>query len=109
MQTIDIEQLPGGEADVNVFFGIDREVVSSTIDWNLRTLEGRISNQLLPIANDSGGNRFCLSLSKADYGSVVFCDFDPGFGFHASNSVIYYRVAPDFDSFLERIRSLESH
>lgn len=109
MQVVDIEHLPGGETDVNIFFGIDRHIVSDTIDWNFRTFEGRIPSHLLPIAIDSGGNLFCISLLKRDFGSVVYCDFDPGFGFHASDSVIYYRVAPDFDSFLERIRSLEDN
>jgi hypothetical protein len=107
MQVVDIENLPGGDTDVMMFFGIDRSVESSTIDWNLSALEERIGEQLLPIARDSGGNRFCINLSKNDFGSVVYCDFEPGFGFHASDSAIYYRVAPDFDSFLDRIRSLE--
>ena len=109
MQVIDIEHLPGGGTDVSEFFGVDRTVRSSTIDWNLRTFEGRISNHLLPIAMDSGGNLFCLSLSSNDPGSVVYCDFEPGFGYHVANSAIYYPVAPDFDSFLERIRSFESN
>jgi hypothetical protein len=104
-----IEHLPGGETDVGDFFGIDRPIKSSTIDWNLDMFRGRISNQLLPIACDSGGNLFCISLSEQDYGSVVYCDFDPGFGCHVSNSAIYYPVAPEFDSFLEKIGSLEDN
>jgi hypothetical protein len=109
MDTIDIEHLLGSPTDVGEFFGIDRPVTSSTIDWNLSTFEGRISNQMLPIACDSGGNLFCISLNERDYGSVVYCDFNPGFGYHVSNSAIYYPVAPDFDSFLERIRSFEDN
>jgi hypothetical protein len=108
MDTIDIEHLPGSPTDIQVFFGIDDPVESCTIDWNLRMFENRISNQLLPIACDSFGNRFCIALSNSDYGSVVYCDFSPTFGPHVGTA-IYYRVAPDFDSFLERIRSFESN
>jgi hypothetical protein len=109
MQVVDIEHLPGGEADVSEFFGVDDPVRSSTIEWNLINFKGRISDHMLPIAMDSGGNLFCISLSNRDFGSVVYCDFDPGFGHHVSESAIYYPVAPDFDSFLERIRSLDNN
>jgi cell wall assembly regulator SMI1 len=107
--TIDIEHLPGSPTDVGDFFGIDDPVGSCNIEWNIEALKGRIADHLLPVACDSGGNRFCISLSPNDYGSVVYCDFDPGFGFHVSESVIYYKVAPSFDSFIERIRSLENN
>jgi hypothetical protein len=104
MDTIDIEHLLGSSTNVQVFFGIDTPVESSNIEWNIRSLEGRISSQLLPIASDSGGNIFCISLSESDFGGVVYCDFDPSW--HLGGP-IYYRVAPDFDSFLARIRSLD--
>jgi cell wall assembly regulator SMI1 len=103
---IDIEHLPGSEVDVKVFFGIEDPIESCNIDWNLKTFEGRIGDQLLPVACDSFGNLFCISLSPPDYGSVVYCDFDPSWHLGAA---IYYRVAPDFDSFLGRIRSLEDN
>jgi hypothetical protein len=108
MQVIDIEHLPGGGTDVSEFFGVDRTVTSSTINWNMHAFEGRISNHLLPIAMDSGGNLFCLSLSHNDLGSVVYCDFEPGFGYHVSNSAIYYPIAPDFDGFMEKFGRLRA-
>lgn len=106
--TVDIEHLPGSPTDVQVFFGVDDPIESCTIDWNLTTFRDRISDQLLPIACDSFGNRFCISLSGSDQGSVVYCHFSPTFGPHVGTA-IYYRVAPDFDSFLERIRSFEDN
>lgn len=109
MDTIDIENLPESPTGVDVFFGIDDAVECCTIEWNLRTLDGRISKELLPIARDGFGNRFCISLSKRDFGSVVYCDFYHGLGFHVADSALYYTVAPDFDGFLERIRSLEDN
>ena len=106
IDVIDIKELPGGEANVQVFFGIDGPISSCNIDWNWSILAGRISDWLLPIACDSFGNIFCISFHDKDYGSVVYCDFEPNA--HLGGA-IYYRVAPDFDSFLERIRSLESN
>jgi hypothetical protein len=109
MQIVDIEHIPGGGTDVSEFFAVDDPVESSTIEWNLSNFEGRISERMLPIAMDSGGNLFCISLSERDFGSVIYCDFEPGFGYHVSESAIYYPVAPDFDSFLEKMRSLEGN
>lgn len=103
---IDIKDLPGGEADVQVFFGIDGPISSCNLDWNWSILMGRISDWLLPIACDSFGNIFSISLHDHDYGSVVYCDFEPNA--HLGGA-IYYRVAPNFDAFLERIRPLESN
>jgi hypothetical protein len=103
---IGIEHLPGGETDVGDFFGLTRSISSSNIDWNLKVHANRISDRLLPIARDSFGNIFCLSLDESDYGGVVYCDFDPTV--HLGGA-IYYRVAPDFDSFLEKIRSIEDN
>jgi hypothetical protein len=103
---IKIDRLPGEETDVQVFFGIDRSIESSNIDWNLSMFENRISDQLLPIACDSFGNLFCLSLSKQDYGSVVYCDFEPN---NQLGGAVYYRVARDFDSFLGEIKSFETN
>jgi hypothetical protein len=106
--TIDIEHLPGSPTDVQVFYGIDDPIESCTIDWNLNVFKNRISDRLLPIACDSFGNRFCITLSGTDRGSVIYCDFNPTFGSHVG-AAIYYRVAPDFNSFLEKIRSFEDN
>jgi hypothetical protein len=104
MDTIDIEHMAGSPTDVDVFFGIDRTIKSSTIEWNMSALEGRIANHLLPIASDSGGNIFCVSLSQPDFGAVVYCDFNPTW--HLGGAV-YYSVAPDFDDFLKKSEHLK--
>jgi hypothetical protein len=106
VSTIDIDQLPGSPTDVGDFFGISDPPVSCDIEWNIHALENRISSHLLPIADDSGGNIFCISLSQPDFGAVVYCDFDPTW--HLGGAV-YYSVAPDFDNFLERIRAFENN
>ena len=102
--TIDVEDLPGSPTDIHTIFSADESNEENGIEEYLSVYAGRISSDLLPIARDSAGNLFCISLSRADYGSVIFCDFDPNF--HVGGAT-YYRVAADFDSFLERIRSAE--
>lgn len=97
---IDINGLPGGSTDVQVFFGLDRSVKSSGLDWNLEMLRGRIDERLLPIACDSGGSVFCLSLHGIDLGCIIYCDF-------VESKVSYYRVAPSFSAFLEKLRPFE--
>jgi hypothetical protein len=96
--TIDIENLPGGPTDVHTLFGTDETEEIGGLDWYISTFSERIPRELVPIARDSGGNLFCISLSESDYGSVVYCDLDSSF--HVGGAS-YYRVAPDFDSFLE--------
>lgn len=73
--------IPGyDETDVQVIFGVGRQVESSCIDWNLRLLESRLPDGLLPIATDSGGNLFCLSLRREDRGAVLYADLESVFG-----------------------------
>ena len=101
--TVDIEGLPGASADVQVFFGIGRSVESNCIEWNLATLAERLTEGLLPIAIDSGGSVFCLSLRRHDYGTVLYCDLQSVFADFESDPELYY-VAPDFEAFLKKLR-----
>jgi hypothetical protein len=94
-----------GETDVQVFFGIGREVESSSIDWNISTLEERLDARLVPIACDSGGNVFCLSLRPDDEGAVIYCDLESVFGDYGKAPPLW-PVAADFDAFLGRLREL---
>jgi hypothetical protein len=96
--TVDIEPAPGSPTDVQVFFGIDRDVKSSDLSWNVDLLRKRCPNyRLLAVARDSGGNLFCLDLFREFSGGVMYCDLS---GPH----IAVYEVAPDFESFLEKIR-----
>ena len=97
---IDVDGMPGSPTDVQVFFGIDRLIKSSNIDWNLATFAERIDRRLLPIACDSGNNLFCISLHGGDRGRVLYCDFTGG-------DAVTYLVAMDFGLFLESLRTFE--
>jgi SMI1-KNR4 cell-wall len=96
--TVDIEAAPGSPTDVQVFFGIGRDVKSSDLSWNMDLVRKRWPNlRLLPVACDSGGGLFCLDLFEEFTGGVMYCELS---GPH----IVCYEVASNFESFLEKIR-----
>jgi hypothetical protein len=104
--TVDIDGLPGSPTDIQVFFGIDRPVETSNLEWNLQVIRHRLPNfGGLPIAFDSGGSWFCLAAPGGGKAEVVFCDM-PGASFYkATQDVSFYKVAPDFSAFTDKIRN----
>ncbi|HEX4505386.1 MAG TPA: SMI1/KNR4 family protein [Alphaproteobacteria bacterium] len=104
--TVDIEGLPGSPTDVQEFFGMHGASGSSNILWNLEVIRDRLPNfHALPIACDSGGSLFCLTPSQAGKSEVVYCDM-PGSSFYkATQDISVYKVAPDFRSFMNKIRN----
>ena len=98
---VDIDDLPGSPTDVQVFFGIDRDIVSSNLLWNYQLFSERLPNSnCIPIACDSGGNLFCVCLSGFKAGSIVYCSLD-------NPELILYPVAEDFEAFLGKLREWE--
>lgn len=97
--TVDIALLPGSPTDIQVFFGVGREVKSSDLSWNIRLLNERLSTRrYLPVACDSGGGVFCLDFLGASSGEVVYLDLRRG------ADALAYPVAATFDAFLGKIR-----
>jgi cell wall assembly regulator SMI1 len=105
-ETIDVAEFPSSPTDVQVLFGIGRSVESSRINWNRDTLAGRLTPDLLPIASDSGGNVFCLSLRETDRGAVLYCDLEAVFGVLEAEPSFYF-VASSFEEFVAKFRTLE--
>jgi hypothetical protein len=98
---IDIEGVPGSPTDVQIFFGIGRNIESSDLSWNLDLIAERYpGHHLLPIACDSGGNLFCLEVSQGIASEVMYCDLNDSCG-------AFYKVALHFDEFLNKIRAWE--
>ena len=95
----DIKGLPGGCSDVQFFFGIYPSEEAYSIDWNLETLVERLDDGVLPIACDSGGSVYCLSLHAEDYGVVSYCDLQSVVADYET-APTFYPVAPNFDAFL---------
>ena len=101
--TVDVQGLPGGAAGIQFFFGLSDSLESYDLRWNKGTLCERIPDNLLPIACDSSGNDFCLSLQGMDRGAVLYCDLQSvAFNYEADPD--FYPVALDFDSFLNKLR-----
>ena len=100
----DCVDVPGfGETDVQVFFGIGRDVETSCISWNLETLRVRLSNRLVPIACDSGGNVFCLSAREQDEEAILYLDLEAVHGDLEAETPTY-AVAPAFQTFIASLR-----
>jgi hypothetical protein len=96
MMVIDILGIAGSSTDIHEFLGFNQEIESSNVLWNYFLVkDGYPSEQLLPIAGDSGGSLFCLNLaSDEEDPTVVFCDI--------TDHKVYF-VARNFDHFLSKI------
>lgn len=101
--TADVPGFAQTPTDVQEFFGLGLVNASSRIDWNIETLKQRLDDQLIPIACDSGGNVFCLSLRATDEGAVLYCDLDAVYADYGRAPPLY-RVAADFEQFLGGLR-----
>jgi hypothetical protein len=99
---VDVEGLEGGCASVRVFLGIDRESEVECIEWNLTTLVERLPERLIPIARDSSGNVYCISLRQHDRGAILYCDLQSVYA-DFEHDPEFYPVAPDFDTFLSKL------
>jgi hypothetical protein len=95
---IDIADCPSGATDVQVFLGLTGQFESETLEWSWDVFRERIPERLLPIADDSFGNLFCISLAGNDAGQVLFLD-----RYEESESRPYF-VAKDFTEFLNKLR-----
>jgi len=88
---------------LQVFFGIDSEIESSDLLWNVEVMAGRLPANCLPIACDNSGDLICLSLYGPDAGSVLFWDYygeQPG-PIRGYENV--YKIAESFGEFLNAL------
>ena len=99
---IDVTGLPGSEVDVKLLYGVARSSEVHCIEWNMDTLAGRLDAGLVPIASDSCGSVFCLSLRMEDMGAVLYCDLQSVFGMEGAPAL--YPVASSFSAFFEQLR-----
>ena len=101
--TVDVNGIQGSPTDLRAFFGINQDIEAHNIEWMADIMSDRIERRLIPIAYDSGGNVFCLSLSGVDRDSVYY--YDENY-WHVTNRL--HLVATSFASFLEKIRQFEN-
>lgn len=95
--TIDVPGAPWTPTNVYALFGLNRGLDTSDIRWNKEIfLNQALPSALLPVACDSGGNPFCMSMNAGRIGGIIYVDLD---GHDAT-----YHVADSFSEFLSKIR-----
>ena len=86
---------------IQLFLGVDVPIRSSNLDWMYRTYQGRIPQNIIPIAITGTGDVLGLSLYGSDKGHVYFWDHDNEHSPPTYENM--YLIAPSFPEFLESI------
>lgn len=98
--TIDVAGLSESPTDVQEFFGLGTELEESDVRWNRRTYAKSIAKDALPIACDSGGNIFTLSMAGDAAGTISYWDL-------STRPAMSFKVAQSFSEFLQKLREFE--
>jgi hypothetical protein len=101
----DVPQWHHGHSSVNDFNAIAPGAYND-LENDLDLLEGRMPTDCIPIADDPGGNAILLATRGPHCGAVFFWDHEqepdsPGDDWDNFRNI--YRIADDFDSFLEAL------
>ena len=91
---VNILDLGDNECCVRYFYGTSLESYSD-IRMIYEDYQGRMPNELVPIADPDFGNQICMSLDKAAYGKIYFWDHE---------IADLKEIAPSFDALLARIK-----
>jgi hypothetical protein len=94
----------GEEGSVKSFFGIIADYSYGLLE-RIKMFSERIPKNMLPIANDSGGNLILLSVRGADYGRLYF--WDHNWEAEEGKEPAYSNLTLVADSFNEFINSLK--
>lgn len=94
--------------DVFCYFAIEEEPIWASMDWHLEILEGRLPKNTLPIARDSCGNLWLISVGGDNLGSVYFWDHGSYDTFDETELSNWPRVATSFTSFRENLSTYDA-
>ena len=89
-----ILDLGDNECCVRYFYGTSLEYYSD-IRMIYEDYQGRMPQELIPIADPDFGNQICMSLAKATYGKIYFWDHE---------IADLKEIAPSFDALLAGIK-----
>jgi len=113
----------GGQCSPNEFSFIENgKKTNSCVDWFLAIYDGEYDNlsdyiktykldekrlpaDIIPIANDPGGNLICISCGKEDNGAIYFWDHEKEVDYSVSGDDDYsnlFLIANSFKDFLDR-------
>jgi hypothetical protein len=88
-------------SDVQFMFGIHDGEYWASIEWHLDTLKGRVVEEGLPIAGDSGGNAYVLITRGEREGQVFFWDHERETDPPSYQNMSY--VAASFTEFAQKL------
>ncbi|MEM7205862.1 MAG: SMI1/KNR4 family protein [Planctomycetota bacterium] len=103
---VDVPGHPEAPTDLQEFFGITQTVETSNIEWHLDVLTERLEKAQVPIACDSGGNTFCISVRPGDRGQIVYLDLQRVAGDYGAAPEAY-PVAQSFTEFLGKLTDFD--
>jgi hypothetical protein len=63
---------PVVKSDVQWIYGMVREPNYASLFWHIEIFQRRIPSWYFPIANDSGGNLYLMSLYHENFGMIAF-------------------------------------
>lgn len=93
------------QSAINWFLGVDTRIQSSSIEWNFRTLLGRIPADLIPIAVASLGDILCLSIGEKTPGAIYLWDHEDEHLPPTYKNV--YKCADSLDEFLKNLHEIK--
>lgn len=92
-------------SDVFCFFAIGDERAWASMEWHYDTYSGRLPKDTLPIARDSCGNLWLLTVGGESSGSVFFWDHGSYATFDETDLDNWPRVATSFQEFCDNLIS----
>lgn len=84
---------------IMVFHGIEVNIESDCIEWDMDAMKDRIPDKLLPIAHSDNNDIYCLDLSDKNYGKIYFWDLRGECGKACWDNI--YFVANSFTELLQ--------
>jgi SMI1-KNR4 cell-wall len=104
--------VPGwhGQGSVlDTFYGIHEGRKTDQLDSNCKTYKDRVPGDLIPIADDAGGNTICLGWKGAREGKVYFWDHEDELDENGDFVQDYRNVYPVANSLQEFLDNLMTH
>ncbi|KAB1158919.1 SMI1/KNR4 family protein [Tenacibaculum aiptasiae] len=86
---------------INYFHSIKYGEYGSLED-TLKRISDVLPDNFFPFAYDEGGNQFCISLRKEDYGKIYFCPMDMG-------EVVPELLVSSFEDFMSQLTDNEDY
>lgn len=95
-----------GSTSLNYFFPLVSRNLTDNLPYKMKLYRGRVPEEMLPIASDSGGSLLLLSLKGKDRGAIFFWDHE--MEAEDEDEQPYYEnikiLSRNFDDFLKSLK-----